>query len=274
MTLFNTSDPAMRTGSIGEETAAQVIADIPDESFDLIIMNPPFTSNTKHYDAGGGVLNAAFAAYNSTEREQSQMADRLKRLAQDSTYHGHAGLASAFATLAHRKVRPGGLVAFVLPFTAINGSSWAKFRQLIADIYTDISIVSIAANGKDMSFSSDTGIAECLVIARKRSDEKDVTIRSRAHFTSLRHRPRGLEEASAMARSMVHAGHIRSIEEGPYGGMQLIVGNEVVGESLDAPADEYENWVGRRSNSRRNHCPSRILAFSRKAVASGRTKRA
>ena len=244
MTLFNTSDPAMRTGSIGEETAAQVIADIPDESFDLIIMNPPFTSNTKHYDAGGGVLNAAFAAYNSTEREQSQMADRLKRLAQDSTYHGHAGLASAFATLAHRKVRPGGLVAFVLPFTAINGSSWAKFRQLIADIYTDISIVSIAANGKDMSFSSDTGIAECLVIARKRSDEKDVTIRSRAHFTSLRHRPRGLEEASAMARSMVHAGHIRSIEEGPYGGMQLIVGNEVVGESLDAPADEYETGWG------------------------------
>ena len=43
MTLFNTSDPAMRTGSVGEETAAQVIADIPDESFDLVIMNPPFT---------------------------------------------------------------------------------------------------------------------------------------------------------------------------------------------------------------------------------------
>ena len=44
MTLFNTSDPAMRTSSIGEETAAQVIADIPDETFDLVIMNPPFTS--------------------------------------------------------------------------------------------------------------------------------------------------------------------------------------------------------------------------------------
>ena len=31
LTLFNTSDPAMRTGSAGEETAAQIIADIPDE---------------------------------------------------------------------------------------------------------------------------------------------------------------------------------------------------------------------------------------------------
>ena len=45
MTLFNMSDPALRTGSVGEETAAQVIADIPDEEFDLVIMNPPFTRN-------------------------------------------------------------------------------------------------------------------------------------------------------------------------------------------------------------------------------------
>ena len=32
-TLFNTSDPAMRTGSVGEETAAQIVADIPDAGF-------------------------------------------------------------------------------------------------------------------------------------------------------------------------------------------------------------------------------------------------
>ena len=243
-TLFNTSNPAMRTGSIGEETAAQIIADVPHETFDLVIMNPPFTSNTKHYDADDGVLNAAFAAYNSSEREQSQMANRLKRLAQASTYHGHAGLASAFATLAHRKVRPGGLVAFVLPFTAINGSSWAKFRELIAASYTDTSIVSIAANGKDMSFSSDTGIAECLLIARKTKDSNGVPIQPRAHFTSLRHRPHDLTEAAAMATAMANCGHIRSIEDGPYGGTQLIVGDEVVGESLDAPGDDYETGWG------------------------------
>ena len=46
LTLFNTSDPAMRTGSVGEETAAQILAEVPDEGFDLVIMNPPFTSNT------------------------------------------------------------------------------------------------------------------------------------------------------------------------------------------------------------------------------------
>ena len=46
LTLFNTSDPAMRTGSAGEETAAQVRVDVQDEGYDLVIMNPPFTSAT------------------------------------------------------------------------------------------------------------------------------------------------------------------------------------------------------------------------------------
>ena len=43
LTLINMSDPTQRTGSAGEETVEQVIADIPDRSFDLVIMNPPFT---------------------------------------------------------------------------------------------------------------------------------------------------------------------------------------------------------------------------------------
>ena len=174
MTLFNMSDPALRTGSVGEETATQVIADIPDDSFDLVIMNPPFTSNTKHYDAGDGVLNAAFAAYDSSEADQKQMASRLRQLAKDSTYHGHAGLASAFVQLCHRKLNPGGVIAMVLPFTAINGSSWAKFRKLIATEYMGVNVVSIAANGKDMSFSSDTGMAECLLIGRKSTSQEDL----------------------------------------------------------------------------------------------------
>ena len=156
MTLFNTSDPALRTGSAGEETAAQVIADIPDKRFDLVIMNPPFTSNTKHRDAGAGVLNAAFAAFDASDDDQASMADRLKQLARGTCYHGHAGLASVFAALADKKIRPNGIIALVLPFTAINGSSWARFRELIATKYTDITVVSIAGVGTELSFSSDT----------------------------------------------------------------------------------------------------------------------
>ena len=144
MTLFNTSDPAMRTGSVGEETAAQIIADIPDGGFDLVIMNPPFTSNTKHRDAEGNVLNAAFAAFGASVDDQDDMAARLIQLARNSYYHGHAGLGSAFASIADKKLRPGGVLALVLPFTAINGPAWAKFRQMVAENYSDVTVVSIA----------------------------------------------------------------------------------------------------------------------------------
>ena len=56
MTLFNTNDPAMRTGSAGEETAASVLVDVQDEAFDIVIMNPPFTSNTSQ--EGGNFRNS------------------------------------------------------------------------------------------------------------------------------------------------------------------------------------------------------------------------
>ena len=113
MTLFNTSDPALRTGSIGEETAAQIAVDIPDDGFDIVIMNPPFTSNTKHRDADDNILNAAFAAFGAPIADQDDMATRLIQLARGSHYHGHAGLGSAFASIADKKVRPGGVVALV-----------------------------------------------------------------------------------------------------------------------------------------------------------------
>ena len=242
MTLFNTSDPALRTGSAGEETAAHVIVDVPDEGFDLVIMNPPFTSNTKHYDADDGVLNAAFAAFDASEKDQDDMAARMKLRTANTCYHGHAGLASAFAALADRKIRAGGVVAFVLPFTAINGSSWAKFRELIATYYTDITIVSIAANGKEMSFSSDTGMAECIVIARKISREERPDCR--AKFVSLDARPAGFAAASEICKVIQTSSETRKLEDGPYGGVSVYCGDIPVGEVLDCPLGEYESGWG------------------------------
>ena len=242
MTLFNTSDPALRTGSAGEETAAQVNAEIPDLGFHLAIMNPPFTSNTKHYDADDGVLNAAFAAFDSSEKDQDDMAARMKAQTANTCYHGHAGLASAFAALADRKVRSGGVVAFVLPFTAINGASWAKFRELIATQYTDITIVSIAANGKDMSFSSDTGMAECLVIARRIAGSERQSLR--ANFVSLSDRPAGFADASEIAKAILNISGVRRLEDGPYGGAIIHIGESPVGELLNAPLGDYESGWG------------------------------
>lgn len=238
-TLFNTSDPAHRTGSVGEQTAAQINAEIPDVGFDMVIMNPPFTSNTKNYDADDGVVNAAFAAYDATQEDQDAMASRLRVLSKNSTYHGHAGLASAFVSLADRKLKPGGIIALVLPFTAINGSSWSKFRELVATKYSDPVIVSIAAESDgELSFSADTGMAECLIIARK------IPAAKRGYFTSLRRRPSGFAHAATIANSMVRDSAVRGIEDGPFGGTPLVVGAEIVGESLEAPIENYTSGWG------------------------------
>ncbi len=241
-TAFDMHEPALRTGSDGDESAAQVIADIPHGGFDLVIMNPPFPSNTKHYDAAGGVLNAAFAAFNSSRDDQSAMANRLNYLAKDTCYHGHAGEGSVFAALANNKLRPNGVIALVLPFTAINGASWAKFRELIATQYNDITIVSIAANGGDMSFSSDTGMAECLVIGRKiaLTEKPDF----RAKFISLLGRPRSFVHSLELAKGACRVDAIRRLEDGPYGGTHIYSGAEVVGEMLDVPVKNHQKGWG------------------------------
>ena len=241
LTLFNTSDPAMRTGSIGEETAAQVRAEIPDEGYDLVIMNPPFTRATNHEGAHADITNPAFAAFDATDNDQTAMGSRVNRLGDDTCYHGNAGIASAFAALAHKKIKPGGTLALVLPLSLANGLAWQGFREMVAQKYTDVTVLSIAANGRDMSFSSDTGMAECLVIARKL--KKGETSQDLVRFTSLRRKPHGFAHASSLAASQLNGAQVRRLEDGPYGGTPVAVGEELAGETITAPRrEDGESW--------------------------------
>ena len=242
MTLFNTSDPAMRTGSAGEETAAQIRAEIPDEGYDLVIMNPPFTRATNHEGAHADITNPAFAAFDATDDDQTSMGGRVNRLGDGTCYHGNAGIASAFAALAHKKLEPGGALALVLPLSAVAGLSWQGFREMIGCYYTDLTVLTIAAaDNDDLSFSSDTGLAECLVIARRL--KLDETPQDRARFTSLNHRPQGFAHASSLSGGLLDGSPVRHIEDGPYGGTPLIVGEEMAGETITTLSDgEGEIW--------------------------------
>ena len=242
LTLFNTSDPAMRTGSAGEETAAQIRAEVPDASYDLVIMNPPFTSATNHEGAHADITNLAFAAFDATHVDQTTMGERANRLAADTCYHGNAGIASAFAALAHKKIKPGGVLALVLPLSAAAGLSWQGFRKMLADHYTDLTVLSVAASDNDdLSFSSDTGMAECLVVGRKLNSGEGHS--DQAHFTSLGRRPQGFAHATALAGGLLGGSLVRRIEDGPYGGTPLMVGQELAGQTLGAPqGSDGANW--------------------------------
>ena len=141
-----------------------------------------------------------------------------------------------FAALADKKLKPGGVLALVLPLSAAAGLSWQKFRHMLAADYTDLTVLTIAAaDNDDLSFSADTGLAECLVIARKLKRREQPS--PRAHFTSLTRRPQGFAHAGAIAGNVASANGVRQVEDGPYGGTPLTVGAELAGQMMTVPND-------------------------------------
>lgn len=158
---------------------------LPHASFDLVIMNPPFTRATVHEAERLNVPNPMFAAFASTAEEQRLMGEATKRLTAGTSAHGNAGEASIFLVLADRKVKQGGMLALVLPLSLMLGESWEDSRALLAKSYSDLVLVSIANAGSEgMSFSADTGIGECLLVARKCGSRI-----KRAVFVVLNERP-------------------------------------------------------------------------------------
>ena len=224
---------------------------MPDAGFDLVIMNPPFTSNTAKERMHVGTFAPAFAAFGNTNKDQRDMAKRLTRIKKGTCYHGHAGMASAFAALAHRKLKPGGVIALVLPLTASAASSWQAFRRMMAQDYADLMFLSIAANGREMSFSSDTDISECLVIGRKTGKPaatQEICLPRRARLISLRHRrPQGMAHSSILAKDIAAIAEVRQIEDGPFGGTPILVGDGLGAEMLSAQCgNDGEIWSGLR----------------------------
>ena len=172
--------------------------DLPHESVDLIIMNPPFTRPTNHEIADVPV--PSFGGFSTTSAEQRAMSERLaemRRGLEAPVGHGNAGLASSFVDLAHVKVKPGGVLALVLPITCLQGASWRAMRDLLARDYHDIVVVTVAASGNtDRAFSADTGMAEALLIATKRMEAESC---GDALFVNLFRRPRSAVEAADVA---------------------------------------------------------------------------
>ena len=169
---------------------------VDDGSCDLVIMNPPFTRPTNHEAAHADVPVPSFAGFGREEDEQKAMSRKLRRV--DAEFgHGNAGLASNFMDLGHRKLKPGGVLALVLPFSFAQGRSWDKARAHLASGYSDAHVVSLAAHGStERAFSADTGMAECLLVATKGSAQGS----ERARFSNLSARPGSLLEAASMAR--------------------------------------------------------------------------
>ena len=220
--VFDHSYSLFATGEsmagIKSESHSQHSVKIADKSCDLVIMNPPFTRPTNHEGSHAEIPIPSFAGFGTLLKDQRAMS-KILRKCKPEFGHGNAGLASNFMDLGHRKLREGGVLALVLPFSLARGQGWEKARKALAANYADVHILSITTTGKTArAFSADTGMAECLVVATKRKGGK-------TRFTNLSRRPNSLLESALTAREAeqgaTNAPAIRSAFDGslldPFG---------------------------------------------------------
>ena len=213
----------------------------PHVSFDLIIMNPPFTRATNHERRIPDTPNPNFAAFGSSAEEQKAMANAAKKLTAGTIAHGNAGEASVFLALADRKLAKDGMLAMVMPLALLTGSSWEKCRVRLAESYENLILISIAgSDSNSLSFSADTGMGECLVIGKRNGRRQ-----SRATFVILNEAPNHTMYSLTIAeqiRHLVRDKSLRRLEDSPSGGSPIYFGNEIAGQAINAPLPRSGSW--------------------------------
>jgi len=223
--LFGTGAQSMEGRGPGAEEGG---LSLRPNSLDLVIMNPPFTAPTNHKIARIPV--PSFGGFGTSGEDQKEMADRLKRMRSSldaPAGDGQAGLASNFLDLAHLKLRPGGVLALVVPQSVIRGKGWQAARNLLAKHYEEIVVITLAGErAEDKAFSADTGMGEAMIAARKRTgsaDAKDV------EFVTIRRLPSSAAEAVEIARGIMKRG-----EEEAGSARQVSVGAKLEGQVICA----------------------------------------
>lgn len=235
----------MAMGAAGERRLSEV--EMKPLSQSLVIMNPPFTTPTNHAADHAKPGNPAYAAFNTTQAEQKAMSEKVKRLAKGTISDGYAGLGSNFSQIAHNMVKPDGHIALILPLSAMLGGSydgelvrsWQKLRQLLAEKYNDIIVVSIAQNKAiDCSFSADTNMAEVIIIARRLAHNEDPE--RRACFVNLENRPADKLSAQEIAKAIRNA--ITKLAK-PGDHTDFHVGEALIGTVQLERVNPLEKWT-------------------------------
>ena len=202
-TLFG--DGSRAVTSREEQRSVRSLVSVPHRSCDLVIMNPPYTSPTNHkLEERHSAALPQFAAFGLDNIAQKKMNQKVKQMTgklPSSVRNGYAGLGTDFFDLAHLKVKPGGVAAFVLPASLAAGSGWRKMRELITREYEDVCIISSSAEkDEDRRFSSDTNMGEVLLVAtRRRQAAEDSAPEEEWRWVNLRRNPKTAAEALALA---------------------------------------------------------------------------
>ena len=238
--LINEQTTLDLAGTMVTSTAESPIQHQNIPKFDIIVMNPPFTTNTK----SNANRIAMFSFFDTNRIIQNAMNKKQKMIFKDTCADGAAGEATYFLAIADQKLREGGRIGLVMPATFAWGSSWKKCRELLAKKYKDILVLSISASDRPkMSFSFATKMGEILLIGQKRNDEEDApNDEPQGTFVSLRRRPESVLEARQVCREIVESKEICGIKDTVYRHTPLRIGNNVIGSVMNCPLDSRWWW--------------------------------
>lgn len=223
------SDPGRITG-----TGEHVHDAFMPEQCDLFIANPPFTRAGGPGSEENADWNPLFGSVLSSA-DAKAMQQALRKTLDPTPGSLYAGLGSAFTVLAHERVKRGGRLAFVLPATALTGSSWARIRKMLLDNYRiDWVVVSHDSRNRTktknlpgrrfVGFSESTRIAETLIVATRigPSTPRDGYVR----FVNLRSNPDEPIEAMGLVQALL----AMRPPSGRIASREIVVGSGVWGE--------------------------------------------
>ncbi len=227
--LFDALDAFDKQASGAEEATAELKREFPDGEMDIVIMNPPFLTNSADNNAKNQKL--VFGSQYRSKAEQELM---LEELGKKKSRVGHGKVPySYFVELADLKLRDGGRMAMILPASVFTVPSFKKVREMWAREYHNVLVVTMAHNN---AFSADTTIAECMVIADKGVDKNT----GRAKFVSLSERPGNLLASQVLATEIGRKEVTRRLEDDALGGEPFKIGGASVASALDCPIDADE----------------------------------
>lgn len=158
----------------------------PLSGLDVVIMNPPFGSNTarsrKYPDD----------VVKQMQRNELDIKSRLQRMDKEAGEVIDANSIRLFFTpLADRLLdSKNGTLAQVMPVTACIGASGLEERKFLADRFW-VECIIASHDPQRLNFSYKTGIHECLMVCRR----YDGDIKPPTEFVSLYRMPKSAEEA-------------------------------------------------------------------------------
>lgn len=166
--------------------------EFPLSGLDVVIMNPPFTDNTKR--------NRKFSPSVVKQMQANEIAI-MRELKNRDPAAGKTidmnSISTFFTPLADRLLdKQRGTLAKVMPVTACIGASGIEERKFLADRF-HVERIVVSHDPKHPNFSHNTGIHECLMICRRSPHTQ--AAKPPTEFVSLRRMPKTAKEAEAAA---------------------------------------------------------------------------